>query len=163
MGRESPPSVHPPAHLVGIALPANMITTLPSEILQNIAAYLYAPLRMTQADRFAWNIFSSFGDNPPSRRQGLADLVSLGATCRALWSEVRPSLFRCIRVADDEHLEAIITAKDDWAKHVRSIVIDMSLFESDERQTWDRGRNPWYVRLATDRSPRADDSCVLLG
>lgn len=131
---------------------ASPISRLPSEIVRTICSMLYDPLRMTQEDRFAWNIFSSFGDNPPARRQGLADLVAFGSTEKAIWSEVRPSLFRCIRVADDEHLNAVVAAKDDWGKHVRSIVIDMSLFESDERQSWDRGRNPWYVRALNGRT-----------
>jgi hypothetical protein len=71
------------------------------------------------------------------------DLVALGSTSKALWSEVRPSLLRCIRVADEERLRTVVASKDDWGKHVRSIVVDMSLFEGDERQSWDRGRNPW--------------------
>ena len=132
---------------------SNPFERLPCEIIQSIISNLYDPMRMTQADRFAWNIFSSFGDNPPSRRQSLADLVAFGSTNKAIWSEVRPHLFRCIRVADDEHLEAVVASKDDWGKHVRSMVIDMSLFESDERQLWDRGRNPWYVWLGFIISP----------
>jgi hypothetical protein len=116
---------------------------LPREILRHIASYLYNPLALTQEDRLAWGVFSSFGDNLPSRRQGLVDLVALGSTSKALWSEVRPSLLRCIRVADEERLRTVVASKDDWGKHVRSIVVDMSLFEGDERQSWDRGRNPW--------------------
>lgn len=123
------------------------IAQLPSEIIQNIISHLYDPLRLTQADRLTWNIFSSFGDNLPSRREGLTDLVAFGMTGKALWREVRPSLFRCIRVADEGSLAEVTAPENGWAKHVKSLIVDMSLFEENEVEEGQAAplRNPWLV------------------
>jgi hypothetical protein len=110
---------------------------LPRELISHIGSFLYNPLELTQDDRLSWNIFASFGDNESDRRQELSDLINFGSSCRAIWKEVRPIMFRCIRTPEIDKINEVIERHNDWGRHVKSLIIDLSAFEDEVR------RNPW--------------------
>ncbi|WWD21861.1 hypothetical protein CI109_106349 [Kwoniella shandongensis] len=107
------------------------LADLPREVLRLIALRLYDPLELTQQDRLTWGIFSTV-DMHQERQDDLATLVALGWTCRKIRREVRRILFNCVRIPSVEHAEELVRNKDGWATYVKSIIIDLTMFDLDE-------------------------------
>ncbi|WRT65261.1 uncharacterized protein IL334_002204 [Kwoniella shivajii] len=106
------------------------ITDLPREMIRLIALRIYDPLELTQQDRTTWGIFSTV-DMHQERQDDLASLISLGTVCRKIRREVRRVLFTCVRVSGVSWAEEVIENRDGWAKYVKSIIIDLTMFDSD--------------------------------
>ncbi|WWC87408.1 uncharacterized protein L201_002297 [Kwoniella dendrophila CBS 6074] len=106
------------------------ITDLPREVIRLIALKIYDPLELTQQDRLTWGIFSTV-DMHQERQDDLASLISLGMTCRKIRREVRRIQFTCIRIPGVEWAEEVIRNSDGWPRYVKSIIIDLSMFDSD--------------------------------
>ncbi|OCF76392.1 hypothetical protein I204_02087 [Kwoniella mangroviensis CBS 8886] len=119
--------------LVDMANPSSSrisITDLPREVIRLIALKIYDPLELTQQDRLTWGIFSTV-DMHQERQDDLASLISLGMVCRKIRREVRRILFTCVRVSGVHWAEEIIGNRDGWARYVKSIIIDLTMFDSD--------------------------------
>ncbi|ORY23801.1 hypothetical protein BCR39DRAFT_342552 [Naematelia encephala] len=113
---------------------SNMARTfldLPREVIRNIALHIYDPLYLTQQDRLTWGIFSTV-DMHQERQDDLASLVSFGSSCRRARREVRVVLFRCIRTPTVNHVEEVIRNRRGWAKYVRSVIVDLTMFDSED-------------------------------
>ncbi|WVQ68712.1 uncharacterized protein L199_006921 [Kwoniella botswanensis] len=106
------------------------ITDLPREVIRLIALKIYDPLELTQQDRLTWGIFSTV-DMHQERQDDLASLISLGMVCRKIRREVRRILFTCVRVSGVDWAEEVIENRDGWARYVKSIIIDLTMFDSD--------------------------------
>ncbi|WVW79020.1 hypothetical protein I302_100983 [Kwoniella bestiolae CBS 10118] len=106
------------------------ITDLPREVIRLIALKIYDPLELTQQDRLTWGIFSTV-DMHQERQDDLASLISLGMVSRKIRREVRRILFTCVRVSGVHWAEEVIENRDGWARYVKSIIIDLTMFDSD--------------------------------
>ncbi|KAL1412617.1 hypothetical protein Q8F55_000364 [Vanrija albida] len=122
---------------------------LPREVIRAIAVHIYDPLELTQQDRLTWGIFSTV-DMHEERQDALFSLIALGDTCRKVRREVRVILFRCIRIPTVWH--AYEAAKYDWAPFVRSIIIDLTMFDLDEvPRNERRPRSCWHESALLSR------------
>ncbi|WVF70389.1 hypothetical protein IAT40_005179 [Kwoniella sp. CBS 6097] len=118
----------------GYRRPGLTITDLPREVIRHIALEIYDPLEMTQQDRLTWGIFSTV-DMHQERQDDLWTLISLGQVCRKIRREVRRILFTCVRIPSVEHAEELISNRDGWARYVKSIIIDLNMFDLDDNAT----------------------------
>ncbi|WWC58935.1 uncharacterized protein I303_101480 [Kwoniella dejecticola CBS 10117] len=110
--------------------PRLTITDLPREVIRLIALKIYDPLELTQQDRLTWGIFSTV-DMHQERQDDLASLISLGMVSRKIRKEVRRILFQCVRVSGVHWAEEVIQNREGWARYVKSIIIDLTMFDSD--------------------------------
>ncbi|OCF38826.1 hypothetical protein I317_07399 [Kwoniella heveanensis CBS 569] len=69
------------------------------------------------------------------RQDDLWTLISLGQVCRKIRREVRRILFTCVRIPSVEHAEELISNRDGWARYVKSIIIDLNMFDLDDNAT----------------------------
>ncbi|WVR04236.1 hypothetical protein IAU60_001236 [Kwoniella sp. DSM 27419] len=111
--------------------PRITINDLPREVIRLIALRIYDPLEITQQDRLTWGIFSTV-DMHQERQDDLAALIALGQVSRKIRREVRRILFTCVRIPSIEHAEELIENKDGWARYVKSIIIDLNMFDLDD-------------------------------
>ncbi|KAL7423960.1 hypothetical protein Q5752_001545 [Cryptotrichosporon argae] len=105
---------------------------LPREVIRNIVNQLYDPLELTQQDRLTWGIFSTV-DMHQEREDCLLSLVAFGSTCRRVRREVRATIFRCIRISSTAHAHEVVRNRGGWARYVRSMIVDLTMFDDARR------------------------------
>ncbi|UOH82149.1 hypothetical protein LQV05_004842 [Cryptococcus neoformans] len=104
---------------------AMSLADLPCEIIRMIARTIYDPLKITQKDRLNMD---------RDRQNSLNVLIALGMTCRKIRREVKGILFTCVRVHDQDKGVELIEHRDTWGIYVRSIIIDLSMFDNSSDQ-----------------------------
>ncbi|KAE8543357.1 hypothetical protein D1P53_000062 [Cryptococcus gattii VGV] len=108
-----------------VTLNAMSLVDLPCEVISMIARTIYDPLTITQKDRLNMD---------QDRQNSLDTLIALGMTCRKIRREVKGILFTCVRVHDQDKGLELIENRETWGIYVRSIIIDLSMFDNTSDQ-----------------------------